>query len=156
MAILIMISTFGCNNGIILAGARIYYAMAKDNLFFKSVGKINKKSVPGIALIIQAVWAGLLSLSGTYGDLLDYLVFAVLVFYMLTIAGIFILRRKKPKLERLYKAFGYPVLPIIYILIATVICFDLLIFKPTFTRPGLIIVLLGIPVYFLWTYYSQR
>jgi basic amino acid/polyamine antiporter, APA family len=156
MAILIMISTFGCNNGLILAGARVYFAMAKDNLFFKSIGRLNKNSVPGAALIIQAVWASLLCLSGTYGDLLDYVVFAVLIFYILTIAGVFILRKKNPNASRPYKAFGYPLLPIIYIIIAVAICIDLLIFKPTFTWPGLIIVLLGIPVYFLWNYFLEK
>ncbi len=150
MAVLIMISTFGCNNGLILSGARVFYAMSKDKLFFTKVGSLNKYSVPGIALILQAVWASLLCLSGTYGDLLDYVVFAVLIFYILTIAGLFILRKKKPKTERPYKTFGYPLVPIIYLAIALAICIDLLIFKPTYTWPGMIIVLMGIPVYFLW------
>jgi len=148
MAVLIMISTFGCNNGLILAGARVYYAMAKDNLFFKKVGLLNKNSVPANALIIQAVWAGILCLSGTYGQLLDYVIFAVLIFYMLTIVGVFILRKKKPDVERPYKAFGYPFLPVLYILLAASICIILLIYKPQYTWPGLIIVLLGIPVYY--------
>ena len=148
MAVLIMISTFGCNNGLILAGARVYYAMAKDNLFFKKVGLLNKNSVPANALIIQAVWASILCLSGTYGQLLDYVIFAVLIFYMLTIAGVFILRKKKPKAERPYKAFGYPFLPALYILLAAAISIILLIYKPQYTWPGLIIVLLGIPVYY--------
>lgn len=150
MAILIMVSTFGCNNGLILAGARVYYAMAKDGLFFKKVGTLNVKSVPGVALIIQAIWASLLCFSGTYGNLLDYVIFAVLIFYILTIFGIFILRKKRPEAERPYKAFGYPAIPALYIAAATAICIDLLIFKPDYTWPGLIIVLLGIPVYFLW------
>ncbi len=150
MAVLIMISTFGCNNGLILAGARVYYAMAKDNLFFKTTGELNKKSVPAKALLSQSIWASVLCLSGTYSQLLDYVVFTVLIFYMLTIIGIFILRKRKPGLERPYKTFGYPVLPIVYILLALSISVILIVEKPLFTWPGLIIVLLGIPVYFIW------
>jgi APA family basic amino acid/polyamine antiporter len=150
MAVLIMISTFGCTNGLVLAGARLYYAMAKDNLFFKRAGDLNKNSVPAFALIVQAVWASLLCFSGTYSDLLDYVVFAVLVFYVLTISGLFILRKKRPDVERPYKAFGYPVLPGFYVLVAAAICIDLLVFKPLYTWPGVVIVLIGIPVYFLW------
>jgi basic amino acid/polyamine antiporter, APA family len=145
-----MISTFGCNNGLILSGARVYYAMAKDNLFFKSAGNLNKNSVPAAALLFQGVWASLLCLSGTYGQLLDYVIFAVLIFYILTITGIFILRKKKSNLERPYKAFGYPILPIIYIFLALSISIILLIYKPLYTWPGLIIVVVGIPIYFLW------
>jgi len=148
MALLIMVSTFGCNNGLILSGARVYYTMANDGLFFKKVGKMNKYAVPGIALIFQAIWASLLCLSGKYGDLLDYVVFAVLVFYILTIVGLFRLRKLKPDEERPYKAFGYPVLPAIYIAAASFICIDLIVMKPAYTWPGIIIVLLGIPVYF--------
>ncbi len=150
MAILIMISTFGCNNGLILAGARVYYAMAKDKLFFDGAGKLNDKSVPGAALVVQGIWASLLCLSGTYSNLLDYVIFAVLIFYIMTIAGIFILRKKRPNADRPYKAFGYPVLPAFYILAAAAISIDLLIFKPRYTWPGLLIVLLGVPVYFIW------
>lgn len=150
MAILIMISTFGCNNGLILAGARVYYSMSHDGLFFKSAGKLNKNNVPGLALVIQCFWACILCLSGTYSDLLDYVVFTVLLFYVFTIAGIFILRRKKPNAERPYKAFGYPVLPIIYIIAAIVIMVILLIYKPDYTISGLIIVIAGLPVYFIW------
>jgi basic amino acid/polyamine antiporter, APA family len=150
MAVMIMISTFGCNNGLILAGARVYYAMSKDKLFFKSAGILNHKSVPGAALVVQCTWTCLLCLSGTYGDLLDYVVFAVLLFYILTVIGIFILRKKQPEVTRPYKAFGYPVIPTIYILLAAAISIDLLIFKPQYTWPGLGIVLLGIPVYFMW------
>ncbi len=150
MAALIMISTFGCNNGLILAGARVYYAMGNDGLFFKKAGTLNKKSVPAFALVIQCLWASVLCLSGSYGDLLDYVVFAVLLFYILTIASIFILRKTKPHAERPYKAIGYPVLPLLYIAVAGAICIDLLIFKPNYTYPGLFIVLLGVPVYFLW------
>ena len=156
MAVLIMISTFGCNNGLILAGARVYYAMAKDKLFFRNIGTLNKNAVPGVALIFQAVWASLLCLSGTYGDLLDYVVFAVLIFYILTVFGIFLLRKKQPNAERPYKAFGYPVLPAFYILVAIAICIDLLIFKFDNTWPGLLIVLTGIPVYFFWKQYSPK
>jgi len=150
MALMIMISTFGCNNGLILAGARVYYAMARDGLFFEKSGVLNKKSVPGMALVVQGVWTCILCLSGTYGDLLDYVVFAVLLFYILTVVGIFILRKKQPDAERPYKAFGYPIVPAIYIVLASAISIDLLIFKPQYTWPGLGIVLLGIPVYFIW------
>jgi basic amino acid/polyamine antiporter, APA family len=150
MAGFVVISTFGCNNGLILSGARVYYAMAEDGLFFKKVGRLNEKGVPASGLVFQCIWASLLCLSGTYGQLLDYVVFAVLIFYVLTIAGIFVLRKRKPDFERPYKAFGYPVVPAIYILLATFIMAILLIYKRDYTWPGLIIVLLGIPVYFLW------
>jgi len=150
MAGFIVISTFGCNNGLILSGARVYYAMAEDGLFFKQISRLNDKGVPATGLIVQCLWACLLCLSGTYGQLLDYVVFAVLIFYVLTIAGIFILRKKEPEFERPYKAFGYPVIPAIYILLATFIMAVLLIYKQDYTWPGLVIVLLGIPVYFLW------
>ena len=150
MAAFIVISTFGCNNGLILAGARVSYAMAADRIFFKKVGTLNKKGVPATGLVIQGVWAGLLCLSGTYGQLLDYVVFAVLIFYVLTISGLFLLRRSRPELERPYKAFGYPVIPLVYIVLALTVMLILLIYKPGYTWPGLIIVILGIPVYFLW------
>ncbi len=150
MAILIMISTFGCNNGIILSGARVYYAMAKDKLFFDFASKVNKNSVPSKALLLQCLWSCLLCISGTYSDLLDYVIFAVLLFYVLTIAGLFVLRIKKPDLERPYKAIGYPFVPGLYILFASFILFSLLTFKPNYTWPGLCIVFLGIPVYYLW------
>jgi basic amino acid/polyamine antiporter, APA family len=150
MAIFIMISTFGCNHGLILAGPRVYYAMAKDGLFFKKVGEINKKGVPGFALAVQGVWSVLLCLSGTYSDLLDYVIFAVLIFFSLTILGIFILRKKRPDIPRPYKAFGYPVIPAIYILTTILIMVILLIYKPNYTFPGLGIVLLGIPVFYIW------
>ncbi|MBN2495878.1 MAG: amino acid permease [Deltaproteobacteria bacterium] len=154
MAAMIMVSTFGCNNGLILAGARVYYAMALDSLFFRRVGTLNRKGVPGAALAAQGIWSCLLCLSGTYGDLLDYVIFAVLLFYMLTIIGIFILRAKRPDAERPYRAFGYPVLPAAYVLVASAILVDLLILKPLYTWPGLGIVILGIPVYFLWRRFS--
>ena len=156
MAVMIMVSTFGCNNGLILAGARVTYAMARDGLFFKRAGTLNQHAVPGAALWFQAVWASVLCLSGTYGDLLDYVIFAVLVFYILTVAGLFILRRKRPDAERPYRAWGYPVLPALYILAAGAIALDLLIMKPRYTWPGAIIVLLGIPVFFLWRSGQKR
>lgn len=150
MAVLIMISTFGCNNGCILSGARVYYATAKDGLFFSGLSKLNKNSVPGNALIYQCIWACVLCLSGSYGDLLDYVVFAVLLFYILTILGIFKLRKTQPDAERPYKAFGYPFIPILYIVLASAVCAILLIYKPNYSWPGLIIVALGIPVYALF------
>ena len=165
MAIAIMISTFGCNNGLILAGARAYYAMARDGLFFRKVGHLNKNHVPAWGLIIQGVWAGALVLPRTvktdaagnvtgygnlYGNLLDYVISAALIFYILTIAGIFVLRRKRPNAERPYKAFGYPIVPVLYIIGATVILAVLFIYQTATTWPGLIIVLTGVPIYFLW------
>jgi APA family basic amino acid/polyamine antiporter len=149
IAVMIMISTFGCNNGLILAGARVYYTMAQDGLFFKKAGTLNKHAVPAWALWAQCIVAGLLCLSGKYGDLLDMVSFIVVIFYILTIIGIFILRKKRPELERPYKAFGYPVLPAIYILMGTCFCVLLIIYKPNFTWPGLIITLLGVPLYYL-------
>lgn len=149
MAGLIMVSTFGCNNGIILSGARVYYAMAKENLFFKKAEQLNSKGVPAFALVVQAVWASVLCLSGTYGDLLDYTTFASLIFYMVTIAGIFVLRKKEPTTERPYKALGYPLIPILYIILALAICIILLITKTFNTGMGLLIVFLGIPIYYL-------
>ena len=149
IAIMLMISTFGCNNGLILAGARVYYSMAKDGLFFKKAGLLNKHSVPAWALWSQWVVASLLCLSGKYGDLLDMISFVVVIFYVLTIIGIFILRRSRPDAERPYKAFGYPVLPAIYILMGISFCILLIIYKPQFTWPGLIIAALGIPIYYL-------
>jgi APA family basic amino acid/polyamine antiporter len=166
MAIAIIISTFGCNNGLILAGARVYYAMAKDKLFFSSTARLNKNHVPAIALILQCFWACVLVLPRTrngkftpegyedygnlYGMLLDYVVFAVLIFYILTIIGLFILRRKRPEAERPYRAFGYPLIPAIYIFAATAICLILLFYKTQTSLPGLAIVLTGVPVYFIW------
>jgi APA family basic amino acid/polyamine antiporter len=151
MAAAIMISTFGCANGLILSGARVYYAMALDKLFFHRAGTLDPKHhTPGFALAIQGVWTSLLTLSGTYSDLLDYVIFAVLLFYILTIAGLFVLRRTRPDMERPYRAAGYPLLPAIYIAAASLIEVLLLLYKPRYTWPGLIIVLLGVPVYFLW------
>src|SRR5438067_2147721 len=165
MAIAIMVSTFGCNNGLILAGARAYYAMARDGLFFRRVGELNKYHVPAWGLIIQGIWAGALVLprnmktdatgavsgyGNLYGNLLDYVISAALIFYILTIIGIFLLRRKRPDAERPYKAFGYPIVPALYIVGAAVILFVLFIYQTATTWPGLIIVLTGIPVYFIW------
>jgi len=149
IALLIMVSTFGCNNGLILAGARVYYTMAKDNLFFKKAGELNKNSVPQWALWAQCVVASILCLSGGYGNLLDMISFVVVIFYTLTISGIFILRKQRPDAERPYKAFGYPVLPFIYIVMGITFCTLLIIYKPGFTWPGLIITLIGIPLYYL-------
>lgn len=149
IAILIMISTFGCNNGLILAGARVYYTMANDGLFFKKAGELNKNAVPQWALWAQCLVASILCLSGGYGNLLDMISLVVVIFYTLTIAGIFILRKKRPDAERPYKAFGYPVLPFIYILMGISFCTLLIIYKPDFTWPGLIITLLGIPLYYI-------
>jgi APA family basic amino acid/polyamine antiporter len=152
MAIAIMISGFGCNNGLILAGARVYYAMAKDGLFFRSVAKLHPTyKTPHVSLMVQMAWTCILCISGSYGQLLDYIIFAVLVFYILTIFGLFVLRRTHPDAHRPYRAVGYPVLPAIYIVMALFIDVVLLRYKPQYTWPGLIIVLLGIPVYFLWT-----
>ena len=162
MAIAIMISTFGCNNGLILAGARAYYAMAKDGLFFRRVGELNKQAVPAWALVIQGIWAGILVLPRTvkpdgsygnlYGDLLNYIISAALIFYILTIAGVFMLRWKQPDAERPYKAFGYPIVPILYIVGAAVILVVLFVYQTATTWPGLIIVLTGVPVYIAWKF----
>ncbi len=151
MAAAIMISTFGCVNGLILSGARVYYAMAKDRLFFRRAGEVDAvHHAPVFSLGVQCVWASLLTLTGRYNDLLDYVIFAVLLFYILTIAGLFVLRRTRPDLDRPYRAFGYPVLPAAYIGAAGLIEVLLLLYKPNYTWPGLIIVLLGLPVYLVW------
>lgn len=149
IAVLIMVSTFGCVNGLIMAGARVYYSMAGDGLFFRRAGTLNAQAVPGWALWLQALWAGVLCLSGRYGDLLDYVIFATLIFYVLTIAGLFRLRRTRPDIERPYRAFGYPLLPALYIVLATAVGLGLLVWKPAYTWPGLIIVLLGVPTFYL-------
>ena len=150
MAALIMISTFGCNNGIILSGARVYYAMALDKLFFKQTKQLNAHGVPAKALWFQAVWASVLCLSGTYGELLDYTIFASLLFYVVTIAGIFILRKREPDAPRPYKVVAYPLLPVLYIVLALSICCILLYTKTAVAGKGLLIVLLGLPVYYLF------
>jgi len=149
IAVMIMISTFGCNNGLILAGARVYYSMAKDGLFFRQAGVLNKNAVPSWALWAQCVVAAILCLSGKYGDLLDMIAFVAVFFYALTVVGIFILRRKRPELERPYKAFGYPILPSIYVLLAAIFCVALIIQKPLYATWGLAIVLAGIPLYYI-------
>ena len=148
IALLIMISTFGCNNGLILSGARVYYSMANDGLFLPAAKKLNSKGVPAKALWMQCIWASALCLSGRYGDLLDFIIFTVLIFYILTIAAIFKLRKTMPDHPRPYKAFGYPVIPLLYIILASFICIILLIFKPDYTWPGLIIVIIGLPIYY--------
>jgi APA family basic amino acid/polyamine antiporter len=150
MAIAIMISTFGCQNGLILSGARLTFAMARDGLFFRSVGHVNRNHVPGVGLWVQAVWACLLVFSGTYNELLDYVIFAALLFYALTVAGLFVLRVRRPDAQRPYRAFGYPLLPGLYVGLCTAVMLNLLVVKPVYTWPGLLLVLTGIPVYFLW------
>ncbi|MEO0045401.1 MAG: hypothetical protein RL705_592 [Bacteroidota bacterium] len=150
MAGLIMVSTFGCNSGLVLAGGRLFYAMAKEGLFFKKAGELNKNDVPERALWFQCVWACLLCVSGKYGDLLTYATFASLLFYILTTYGIFILRKKEPNAERPYKAFGYPIIPALYIIVTSAICVALLIYDTVNTGLGLVIVALGIPVYYLF------
>jgi APA family basic amino acid/polyamine antiporter len=166
MAVAIMISTFGCNNGLILAGARAYYAMARDGLFFQRVARLNKNHVPAWGLIIQGIWAGILVLPRTvkpdgtygnlYGNLLDYVISAALIFYILTIAGVFLLRWKRPDAERPYKAFGYPLIPLLYIVGAAVILIVLFVYQPATTWPGLGIVLTGVPIYFLWKIFGTK
>lgn len=149
IAVMILVSTFGCNNGLILSGARVYYTMACDGLFFPKTGRLNKHGVPAYAIWIQCFWASVLCLSGRYSDLLNYIIFVVLLFYILTIIGIYILRVKRPEIERIYKAPGYPVLPAIYILMAAAICISLLILRPLYTWPGLILIVIGIPLYYI-------
>src|SRR6266404_181185 len=166
MAVAIMVSTFGCNNGLILAGARAYYAMARDGLFFRRVGELNKNHVPAWGLIIQGIWAALLVLPRTinkdgsfgslYNDLLTYVISAALIFYILTIIGIFLLRRKQPDVERPYRAFGYPIVPALYVIGATVILVVLFVYQTATTWPGLIIVLTGVPVYFFWKFFGKK
>ena len=157
MAVAILLSAFGCANGLILSGARVYYAMAKDGLFFRSVAKLHPiYKAPAVSLMVQMIWTCVLCISGTYGQLLDYIIFAVLVFYILTIFGLFVLRRSHPNAERPYRAVGYPVLPAVYIAMALFIDVVLLRYKPQYTWPGLIIVLLGIPVYYVWSRAGQK
>lgn len=157
MAVAILISTFGCNNGLILAGARCYYAMARDRLFFRRVGTLNEHSVPAAALIVQAVWTTLLCLTGTYGQLLDYVIFAALLFYVLTTVGLFVLRRTRPDIERPYRAIGYPVLPALYIILSAAVAIVLLISTKTRAQAvsGLVLVVIGIPIYFAWRYFEK-
>ncbi len=155
-AALVMVSSFGCANGLILTGARVMYAMAKDELFFAAAGRLNRARVPGVALLAQSAWAGVLTLSGTYSELLDYVIFAQLLFYVLTVGAVFILRIRRPAAARPYRAWGYPALPATYIGAATALMVDLLLVKPRFTWPGLLIVLSGAPVYALWKRRRQR
>jgi APA family basic amino acid/polyamine antiporter len=150
IAVAVMISTFGCINGMVLMGARLYYAMAQDRLFFRSVGKLNNRGVPAAGLVLQGLWSILLIFSGTYSELLDYVIFAALLFYALTATGLFVLRRKRPNAPRPYRVYGYPFIPLLYIFLCLVIMLDLLIVKPEYTWPGLAIVATGIPVYFIW------
>jgi APA family basic amino acid/polyamine antiporter len=151
MAVAILLSTFGCNNGLILSGPRVYYAMARDDLFFERAGMLHPTyRTPIFGLVAQAVWASVLCISGTYGQLLDYVVFAALVFYLLTTVALFRLRRTRPDLPRPVKAFGYPVLPGLYLVAVTVVMVVLLFEKPLFTWPGLVIVASGVPIYYLW------
>jgi APA family basic amino acid/polyamine antiporter len=157
ISIVVMISTFGCLNGMILSGPRLYWAMAKDGLFFRAAGHLGRKSgVPVKGLVLQGVWSSLLALSGTYGDLLDYVIFAAMLFYVLTVIGIFVLRRRAPDALRPYKAWGYPAIPILYVAAATVMMLVLLVYKPLYTWPGLLIVVLGAPVYFVWRAFKPR
>ncbi|HWK99693.1 MAG TPA: APC family permease, partial [Parapedobacter sp.] len=149
IAVMIMVSTFGCNNGLIMAGARVYYSMAEDGLFFRKVGLLNKFSVPGVALWLQCVIAALWCLSGKYGDLLDMISSVVVIFYVLAIIGIFRLRKSRPDIPRPYKAFGYPVLPMIYIVMGIIFIVLMAVYKPTYTWSGIIIASIGIPVYYL-------
>jgi APA family basic amino acid/polyamine antiporter len=150
MAALIMVSTFGCNNGLILAGSRLFQSMAKEGLFFKKATKLNKYNVPQNALILQGIWASALCLSGSYGDLLDYATFSSLLFYIITIVGLFVLRKKMPDAHRPYKAFGYPFVPALYIVLTSLVCLDLLVYKTFNTGMGLVIIAIGVPVYFLF------
>lgn len=150
MAIAIMISTFGCLNGLILMGSRLYYAMGKDGLFFKSVGQLSARNVPAVGLLLQGFWSILLIFSGSYSELLDYVIFAALFFYMLTVGGLFVLRRTRPDAERPYRAFGYPLVPGLYVILCAVIMLALLVVKPVYSWPSFVIVLTGFPVYFLW------
>jgi basic amino acid/polyamine antiporter, APA family len=150
MAAMIMISTFGCLNGCIFTAARVYYAMAKDKMFLKSAAKLNKNNAPANSLTMQCIWACLLCFTGTYGDLLNYIMFAVMLFYILTISGLFVLRVKRPDMERPYKAFGYPFIPAIYIILAVLVASDMLIYQTRFSLYGLVIILTGIPVYYFF------
>lgn len=150
MATMIMISTFGCLNGCILTAARVYFAMARDKMFLPQAAKLNKNNVPANSLTMQCIWSCLLCFTGTYGDLLNYIMFAVMLFYILTISGLFVLRRKRPEMERPYKAFGYPVIPAIYIILAALVAMNMLIYQTKFSLYGLIIILTGIPVYYIF------
>lgn len=149
IAAMIMVSTFGCLNGCIFTAARVYYAMAKDGMFLKPAAKLNKNNVPANAITMQCIWACLLCFSGTYNDLLQYIMFAVMLFYILTISGLFVLRVKRPDMERPYKAFGYPYIPAIYIILASLVALNMLIFQRDASLYGLLIILIGLPIYFI-------
>jgi APA family basic amino acid/polyamine antiporter len=149
-AVLVMISGFGCANGLILTGARVIYAMSQDRVFFAAAGRLNRASVPAVALVMQGIWAAVLTLSGTYSELLDYVIFAQLMFYVLTVSAVFVLRRRRPDAPRPYRAWGYPIVPALYVIAASALMVDLLILKPRFTWPGLLIALSGVPIYY-WT-----
>jgi APA family basic amino acid/polyamine antiporter len=149
-AVLVMISGFGCANGLILTGARVIYAMSQDRVFFAAAGRLNRASVPAVALVMQGIWAAVLTLSGTYSELLDYVIFAQLMFYVLTVSAVFVLRRQRPGAPRPYRAWGYPIVPALYVVAASALMIDLLIMKPRFTWPGLLIALSGVPIYY-WT-----
>jgi basic amino acid/polyamine antiporter, APA family len=148
MAAAIMISTLGCLNGVLMTAARVYYTMAKDGLFFPQAATLNKSGVPAVALTFQAIWASVLALSGSYGNLLNYIMFTVLLFYILTVACVFILRRTMPDAERPYRALGYPFIPAIYILLTTTVCAVMLYDSPKFAGGGLLIILAGVPVFY--------
>ncbi len=150
MALAIMISTFGCLNGLILMGPRLYYAMARDGLFFSPVGRLSGRGVPAVGLVLQGLWSVLLIFSGSYNQLLDYVIFAALFFYMLTVGGLFVLRRTRPAAERPYRAIGYPLVPAVYVCMCAVIMVALLFVKPVYSWPSFLIVLSGIPIYFCW------
>ena len=165
MALAIMISTFGCNNGLILAGARVYYAMARDGLFFKKVDSLNAHHVPAVALLAQGVWASMLVLPRTvtvnqqtgaftygnvYTQLLEYIVSADLVLYMLMVGAVIVMRRKAPEIERPYRTFGYPVVPLVYLIIAGLFVLDLAILAPSTSGIGYLLVLTGVPIYYVW------
>jgi basic amino acid/polyamine antiporter, APA family len=156
MAVLVMVSTFGCLNGMILMGARLYYAMARDGLFFHSTGRLNSNGVPAVALILQGIWSIALIFSGTYSELLDYVIFAALLFYVLTVIGLFRLRRKEPDTPRPYRVWFYPLLPAMYVVLAGLVMVDLLFVRPDYTWPGLVLVLTGVPVYLLWRLFGRK
>ncbi len=150
MALVVMISTFGCNNGMVISGPRLYYAMSNDGVFFKAAGKLNKHGVPAIGLFLQAIWSIVLCLSGSYSEMLDYVIMAVMLFNVLVITAIFVLRVKRPGADRPYKAFGYPVIPALYILMSVFVLITILIYKPEYTWPGFVIVAMGVPVFYIW------
>lgn len=156
MALVVIISTFGCNNGMVISGPRLYYAMARDKVFFRAAGQLNRFRVPAVGITLQAIWSTLLCLSGSYTDLLDYTICAVMIFNVLIIAAIFVLRFKRPDAERPYKAFGYPVLPSLYVLMSLFVLIAILVYVPKYTWPGFLLVITGIPVFYLWRHFSPK